>query len=209
MNDYRDRASAILRQAEVSLRELLAESASSGDYASVIQITSIAKSLGSVASDLEGRTTIQRMLSPGQSDRRTGSARSARKPQRRKKAVRRSLKDGYPKFVRQGDFLIKIAWSKRDKKEYQHRAPRNIVRLLAGALRDQGRPGTLIASEEFLPLTDPADGSQVPSYQAYLALAWFVSECLIHREGRQGYIVGEPDLLESKAETAWGKLSVR
>ena len=53
-----------------------------------------------------------------------------------------------------------------------------------------GADGRLLKAEDFLPTSDPEDGSEIATYQAYLGLAWLRHEDLVHQHGRQGYTVG-------------------
>jgi hypothetical protein len=194
--DTAKRALEIVRDAEQRLRELVVEAAAKGDYASVIWLTDLAKTLGRLSNSqgcgspsplakspeelagteseparLRGRTTpaLRRDSSPG--------------PRKRKP------KGAYPRFYRRDDSLIKIAWSKRERNEYQHKGPWRVVELLAAAIAEKGANGRLFTAEDILPLGDRSDGSEVPSYQAYLALAWMRSEGLVVQHGRRGYTV--------------------
>ena len=49
----------------------------------------------------------------------------------------------------------------------------------------------------------------MPSYQAYLALAWFRVEALVTQHGRQGYSLPEGINLTNEAERRWDKLPAR
>ena len=50
------------------------------------------------------------------------------------------------------------------------------------------------------------DGEEIPSYQAYLALAWFRSLGVVESRGKDGYAVTVPDL-QSRVEQAWNDLA--
>ena len=100
----------------------------------------------------------------------------------------RRLKDGYPRFMAQGESLIKIGWSKKSKAEYQHKAPWDVVNLVARSTAKAKENGSLVTFDDFTPLTDK-DGNEVPNYQVYLALAWFRDAGLVDQEGRNGYKV--------------------
>jgi hypothetical protein len=119
------------------------------------------------------------------------------------------VKSEYPKFVREGDSLVKIGWSKREGKPYEHRAPRGVLRALVQALARVGSGGERFTVEGILPLKDAADNSDIPDYQAYLTLAWLRSTGLITQHGRQGYSLPNAEELERQSEQLWGNLTAR
>jgi hypothetical protein len=114
---------------------------------------------------------------------------------------------GYPRFVRKGDALIKIGWSKRSKEEYQHKAPRKVVAMLIDRIASAGANGGLVTAQDFVPLVDPADKSPVPDYQTYLCLAWLRENGLLNQHGRQGYTVADPQSFERNVAEAWEQTS--
>jgi hypothetical protein len=118
-------------------------------------------------------------------------------------------KGQYPTFLREGDALVKIGWSKSDKSTYEHRAPRRAIELLVAALSHVGASGQRFTMEDLLPLRDPQDQSDVPSYQAYLVLAWLRKENLIVQHGRQGYSLPPNADLADACEERWQALTVR
>jgi len=122
----------------------------------------------------------------------------------RKRAPR---KGQYPRFYRDGDFLVKVSWSKKDRGEYQHKAPRRVAELLAAAIGKRSGNGRLFTSEDLFPLRDPQGGGDVPSYQAYAALAWFRAAGLVRPHGRRGYTVKRDGRLSELMTTAWRNLS--
>ena len=124
------------------------------------------------------------------------------------RAVRkRAPKKGqYPQFYREGDYLVKVAWSKKERGEYQHKAPRRVAELLATAIRQHSGNGRLFTSEDIFPLKDPQGGGDVPSYQAYAALAWFRQSGLVQPHGRRGYTVKKNGRLSELLAAAWEHL---
>ena len=216
-SDPTKRGIGILHRAEVGLRDLMTEAAGLGNYEAVLRLASVAKALGNLVGALSGRgasDVLRRFASavppdPIAADEVRRASRSAGRRRSTSKRKRRSSTQtapagDYPRFVRQGDELIKIGWSKRHKREYLHRAPEGVVSALGRALVNVGSSGRLITTEDLLPLRGPEDSTDFPTYQAYLALAWFVKENLVEKHGRQGYKVLDPNLLGSKVEELWG-----
>src|SRR5262245_38523222 len=132
--DHTTRAVAILRRAEAELRSLVSESASEGDYESVVTVASWARALA----NLIGKQPFI--------DERVG-VKSADKGIRREQRSTRNRKRGdYPQFFRRAEQLIRVAWSKRDKSEYQHKAPYSAVRSLARTMSQIGAEGRVFSA---------------------------------------------------------------
>jgi hypothetical protein len=94
--------------------------------------------------------------------------------------------------------LVKIGWSKSERSEYQHRAPRAVALILLRAVIQLAAKKPVFAVDDLLPLHDPCDRSPLPPHQVYLALAWLKAEGIVMPEGRQGYrllVRSDPDKL--------------
>jgi hypothetical protein len=116
----------------------------------------------------------------------------------------RPSESGYPRFERQGDRLVKIAWSKKDRREYEHRATADIIFRIAELFECDRASGTPFMMDGLMPFKTRT-GADVPSYQAYLALAWFRSLGAIEPRGKDGYAV-VVDNLRNRIESAWESL---
>lgn len=191
--DVETRAIEILQETERELRRLTAEAAAAGDYTGIIRVAGWAKAIH----DLTTSGPVVR--SPSRSASRTAST-DVRV--RDNGAVRA----GYPRFFRRGDELVRIAWSKREKKEYQHKAPYIAVKVLAGTIVRAGKDGRLFTTEEVLPIRDADDGSEIPNYQAYVCIAWLKHTGLIDQHGRQGYSVPRLEEFQATVESTWRSL---
>jgi hypothetical protein len=60
--------------------------------------------------------------------------------------------------------------------------------------------------EQILPVRDPEQDADVPSYQAYLIIAWLRKENLIVQHGRQGYSRSPTTDLTGAVEQSWNSL---
>ncbi len=214
-------AAAVLAEAETKLRALVGQTASRGEYDFSVQIATVAKALAAMAADLDrgseagplmtdpaacgaGHPALECLANPSASavarpaghSRPADTGRSRRAPQ----------KGEYPKFSRQGDQLVKVSWSKKQRAEYQHKAPRRVAELLAAAIARRTGNGRLFTSEDIFPLKDPEEGSEVPSYQAYAALAWFKAAGLVKPHGRRGYTARNQGKLSEVVTAAWQQL---
>src|SRR5207249_1622479 len=97
---------------------------------------------------------------------------------------------------------------KKDKREYEHRAPRAVVFRVAELLASSVLPGTPFAMDRLIPLKD-SDGVDVPSYQVYLALAWFRSLGSVEQRGKEGYAILDGALDEVSLDQAWKRVDSR
>src|SRR5262249_8469960 len=127
----------------------------------------------------------------------------------KKRQIRKKKKTEYPKFFREGEALVKLGWSKREGKPYEHKAPRKVLRALVQALAGTCLGEGLFDTERLFPLKDPDDRSEVPTYQAYLALAWLRRTGLVVQHGRRGYSLPEGTDLERESDRLWNELPTR
>lgn len=213
-------AVAVLAEAEARLRELVGQAAAHGDYDAAVRMATVAKDVAALAVDLDpggptpaGASSVPASADPSRTQpadssvaapgRRGGSERSGSTARSR----RTPPKGEYPKFFRQGDHLVKVSWSKKDRDEYQHKAPRRVAELLAGAIAKRAANGRQFTSDDIFPLKDPQDGGEVPSYQAYAALAWFKTSGLVRPHGRRGYTAKNQGALQGMLPSAWERLA--
>ena len=113
----------------------------------------------------------------------------------------------YPKFLREGDNLVKIGWSKSQRAEYEHKSPKRLLAVLCESLT--GANGKRIMMDKVLPLKDPVTGNAFPDYQSYVCLAWLKSAGLVTQHGRQGYSLPKGIELEKSVEALWAGLLTR
>lgn len=192
------RAAALLQQAEANLRGLVSEAATSGDYASVVKIAAWARTVSELVKDGPGQPAKAPAVPPA----------AASKVVKEATAPRRTpgpAAHEYPKFFRHGDQLVRIAWSKKEKKEYRHKARYPVLKALIAAMTKIGADGRVFATDQFLPIRD-ADGTEVPNYQAYVGIALMKQMSLIDQHGRQGYSIPRLAELKDAIEAVWQKL---
>jgi hypothetical protein len=229
-------ATEVIRAAEERLRELISQAAARAEYDHLSQLADWAKQLGAMTA---GPRPLPAVLAFPAGERDAGAierspgpvaelpltapikpsrelpraprvVRSGRKAGRTRKKSRPTRKAGdYPKFLREGESLVKIGWSKKEKATYEHKAPRRVLTALVGALEKTGRGGKRFSFEDLLPIADPDGGGEVPSYQAYLALAWMRTEALLTQHGRQGYSIPDGIDLSELINTRWEELTTR
>jgi hypothetical protein len=223
--DTLEEATAVLRDAEQHLRTILVRRAEAGDYEHLPRIAEWARLLSATlgaqsAADrfpahppaipapppdngVHERPAELATHSPAVPPRSVGPGRS------RRRRRGRPAKEGYPQFVREGESLVKIGWSKSEGRTYEHKAPRGVLRALVQVLVDVGSGGQRFTVDELLPLRDLAGGSDIPDYQTYLTLAWLRTVGLVTQHGRQGYSLARGSDLEPESERQWGELGTR
>jgi hypothetical protein len=192
-------AIGLLEDCERGLRKLVAETASSGDYANVHKIANLARAVAALAA--EGRETPKDAGLPL-------LAAAALMPASAVARKSRAAADAYPKFFRRGNELVKVGWSKKDRKEYNHRAPRAAVDAAAAAVRQVGAKGKMFNGDALIPLKDAGDNAAIPDYQAYVALAWLKQLGVIEQHGKRGgYTLVMEMQIDSKITAAWPELA--
>lgn len=220
-----EQAIEALAEAERRLRDLVGQAAAVGEYDAVGQIAEAARTMGAIArtwrnGDLSARpvsggtaamnaaaqpgASIEPGEAPAPPAGPAGTRRRGRRPARQSK--RAPARGEYPKFFRRGDQLIKIGWSRKGRREYEHKAPRPVVDALAAAISRRAGGGRLFTSDQVMPLKDPATAEELPGYQAYVALAWFKSAGLVKQHGRSGYSVKNGNGLAEAVRSSWQKL---
>ena|ERR1700680_3817599 len=182
----------VLEGAERGLRDLLAAAAGAGDYDAVALLTSWARALANMRAPI--------VASPAS---REEDQQPARSQNTRKKRAREKTHD-YPRFFRRGDELVKIGWSKRDRKEYVHRTPKEVLNLVVDAVMKIGSLSKVFPAESIFSHIEKR-GESVPAYQVYVSLAWLRGENLIEQHGRQGYSM-TTDALKPVSQARWEQL---
>jgi hypothetical protein len=82
-----------------------------------------------------------------------------------------------------------------------------VVYSILSRLAELESPEKVLTSDEIFPIKLD-DGSEVPSYQAYLCLAWLRHAGLAEQIGRQGYRFRNPIQLRSDVDQCWETLEV-
>lgn len=173
-----DQALEAASDAETQVKALIAEAAMAGDYGTLDRLVVAAKAIGEALKAL-GDDSISPTAPTSEST--MSVAKSSAEVEKRKPRKKRKQ---YPKFVRSGNDLVKIGWSKKEKKEYQHKSPRSVLNALSGVLASGPADGT---TTEQLLATTATDGRQIPSYQIYLCIAWLRHSGVIESIGRKSY----------------------
>lgn len=218
-------AQAVLDDTTKALAELARLAIEEGRFEDASLAAEIAQRISAVREEflsLSSRTAAYKARTPANNNPSHGRARPAQsapdpRSRRKKGASPRKVREkatvavpnGYPRFYRDKDRLVKIGWSKSQGKEYEHRAPKAAVVALIQAVASHAPDGGLFSMDRLLPLTDPGTNAALPSYQIYLALAWLRSEGVVKEHGRDGYAVSSGSHANDRLEILWEALPVR
>jgi hypothetical protein len=200
MNDSLKKAQEVVANAERALRQLIQAAVDAGEYDRVAVLARWAEQLSQIG--VNGAAAVT--ASSAETRRSNGAI--SRNPAVRPK--QRRGKSKYPIFKRSGDNLVKIAWSKASKSEYQHQASKSLVLALIGKMQEAQRDDSLITMDEVLPLMAD-DQSEVPSYQSYVCLAWLRSIGVVEQHGRRGYSILDHATACELIERGWRELPVK
>lgn len=209
-------ARQVITEAEQKLRKLIEEGLEDHRYDEVAVIARLAEEITLLLKNRSSITTKPH-ITGGSSIKQNAinrlqttatPSRSSAKPKSSRNSKAGSNSRKYPRFERDHDRLIKIGWSKKTKKEYEHRAPKEIVIAFVQHIVSNVGVGELFEVEQILPIHD-STGTDVPAYQVYLSLAWLRDASVINKKGRDGYVLMTSDLNESAFSALWTALPVQ
>lgn len=198
----------VLRDAESELRDLIQRALSEQRYpaikvladfadgvAKLLQVNGIATAPAApMSSELRARATPTRTKD------------AARSPPKQNRPG--ANKPTYPRFDRDGNRLVKVGWSKKSKKEYEHRVPKDVVISFIRHLGQNVVVGKVFDVEGLLPVHD-ASGDEIPAYQVYVTLAWLRDSGALEKKGRDGYVLRDGAILNGGIDTLWESLLAR
>lgn len=205
--DLLQEAYRLLRDAEASMRRLIEAAVAQGRYSDVARLAEITEIVGNAVNQMnltercEAAPERAATKAPPRPPRKI--ARVATPPKvRSSNAMKRTIDQStFPKFEIDGDRMVRIGWSKRDKAIYEHRAIRGLV-LETSLHLATASPTAIFRMDDMLPVT-LADGTEVPLYQAYLVLAWLRRIGLVEKKGKDGYIWAVDHFDEETFKNAW------
>jgi hypothetical protein len=211
--EYTEKAKHALDAVELTLRAIISDALAANAYGDVSTIAKAVDALAFVKSHLTlydsnvpSATALTELVAPSTGNRNLVAAQAI--PQNSPGTRPRngdSRRPIYPQFFRDGDRLVKIAWSKKERRPYEHKAPQAIVQALLNKVRKKKGEGKVFEAVDVLPLTNAA-GEEYPSYQSYLALAWLRHIGVVNKKGREGYVVKPNAATVEKIEQAWASL---
>lgn len=202
---YIDRAVQVIKGAETALRDIIAQALTANAYGELSKVASVADTVAALIGELDAgaRSTVP-------VDEPAGTPAIQQTPTSTQAAVRAnppaaSRRNAYPRFLRDGDRLLKVAWSKKERQPYEHRAPQAVIQTLLNAIRQRKGEGKLFQAADVLPLNN-ANGEEYPSYQSYLALSWLRHVGIVTKKGREGYVLKKGAATPDQISRLWTSL---
>lgn len=198
----KQRAAEAIAVAEKAVAALVAEAGQDRQWDEAAAFIEMGRRLHALADELSGTPPPPAPLPVGANGSLSPAAPVAEgKPQK---------KAAYPQFFREGDSLVKVAWSKSQRGEYEHKSPYKVAAALVESVLKAGSRGQRFTMDKLLPLrdTDPPH-AQWPDYQAYVCLAWLRHEGLIKQHGRSGYSIPKPGDVAKGVRNCWDALKSR
>lgn len=194
---YNTRAHNAIREAIDTIRSLISEANSAAEYGEIADLANLASTLAGLL-PVVNSTTPKTSRSPSE---------TRIKPHTKAKRTRSTIK--YPHYERDGERLVKIGWSKKNKSSYEHRAPFSAVRAVAKHLVHHGSSTDVFQIEDVLPIGDPETDSDIPAYQIYLVISWLREIGFAQKKGRDGYVVHQYEWDEELFISRWNSIPVK
>lgn len=194
-------AHTIIRDSESSLRELMQKALEQQKYSDVAEIARITDAVSKILA----HSKAAMMSVAEQGTIQFSKPAGALDPKQTKSISTLQKKTSYPKFIKDRERLIKVGWSKKNRREYEHRVPFSTAMYFARYMVESVEPGKLFQVDEILPVSD-AEGHEIPSYQVYVTLAWLISTGIVEKKGRDGYFVAPGRLTIQSINDSWDNL---
>ncbi|MCK4795529.1 MAG: hypothetical protein KAV87_67990 [Desulfobacteraceae bacterium] len=197
MKDQAGKIIEILNKTESDIQKVIIEAAQAGDYRSVDMARAAAVNIKNI------RTQISNPASKAEIRPAKSVARIEKKASTKKRK-----KSDYPKFKVKNETLIRIGWSRKQRREYTHKAPRFVFEQTVKAMTalSQSGAGPFLA-ENIIEQANSNESEAIPSYQIYVIIGLLKQTNCIKQVGRDGYII--PQDLVKKTEEKWVELSNR
>ncbi|MHC4112350.1 MAG: hypothetical protein ACYSUY_14855 [Planctomycetota bacterium] len=191
-----EKIEAVLTKAENELQEIIVEAAKAGDYrgvdagrAAAVEICNLKARIlkPSSKSDLKSESNVSR--------------------DKKKVATKRHSRGKYPKFEVKNDTLVRIGWSKKERREYTHKVPKRVFYETVEVMSRlaQGGTGPFLA-ENIIEQVNNAKSETIPSYQIYVVIGFLRKLNCIKQIGREGYDI--PTDLSTRAKKECDNLSL-
>jgi hypothetical protein len=207
--DYLQPAIRAIRTAETALSNLIQCAMQSRDYFEAKRLLEAVANVARALSALEqapenapGAPPTGGLGSRGIERHSDSGAPPDLEHERAWKRISKAQLPPFPRFERDADRLVKIGWSAKDQRTYEHRVAVDIVRDFCRFLAHIGKERRTFRIEE-LTRVKASDGTDVPSYQIYLVLKWLQSVGAISRRGNDGYVVKDGELSPGRTEEHW------
>jgi hypothetical protein len=189
--DIAQSVSKILREAEGAIRTLIGKAADDQKYDDIVVLVHLARQLNELSArsieSTKSITAASRASAPAARSEVAASLPAKRGSRARIQGGIPQAKR-YPVFSTTDERLIKLGWSKKNRAEYEHRAPKASVGIVHEAIKAIGANGKPFEVEALSPLVT-SDSQEIPGYQVYMAIGWLRDLGAVQKSGRNRYRV--------------------
>jgi len=207
VTSFMRQALGILRDAEVKLCELIPKALEARRDEEAGQLMELARLLADARCS---RAVSGPGKRGGAADPAGGGSPRSLRPERKRKAKAKTKASPYPKFLREGNALLKLGWSKKGRSEYEHRAPREAVMAVAERITEVASRQHRFTVEDLGEVRVARGEQPISGCQVYLCIAWFRRAGLVVQHGRRGYsLPGAAAGLPAKVWSTWNELPER
>lgn len=190
MENLKEKLEAVLTKAENELQEVIVEAAKAGDYRGVDVARTIAVSIR------ELNAKISESYLQGKSSKTQTNAEVKVSPRERRLTLKRKARSVYPRFETRNDSIVKIGWSKKQRREYSHKVPSDVFEKTVKAMSvlAASSAGPFMA-EQIIDKVNNTEIEAIPAYQVYVVIAMLRKTKCIMQIGREGYKIST-DIME-------------
>lgn len=197
MRNQTEKIIEILNKTESEIQEVIIEAAQAGDYRSVDMARATAVNIKNLRTQISNPSS-KAEIRPAKSGTRI----------EKKVSTKKRKKSDYPKFKVKNETLIRIGWSKTQRREYTHKAQRFVFEKTVQAMVALSQSGAgPFTAEQIIEHIDSIESEAIPSYKIYVVIGLLKQTNCIKQVGRDGYII--PQDLVKKADEKWVELSNR
>jgi hypothetical protein len=193
MSENSAKIDEILQSCETAVRDIIAAAAQDGDYDTVGRGREVAL-----------RVSALRLGRGGNERQQHRSSQTAVPSSGAATGFRGSRIPEYPRFELIDNSLYRYGWSKREKREYNHKAQKSAFDRVVTAMSKIGSANKGPQTAEVI-IEQANEGSDdpIPNYQVYAVLGFLKAKKVIEQQGREGYLVS--DDFESRAQQCWNQ----
>jgi len=197
MSKYSQQIIGVLQDTEKRTLALISDAARDADLDGVEMAHAAARQVRKLIESLLGTDSLQQNSS--------NVIDGARQPAQAFRSKQKTRKREYPRFCVREGVLIRIGWSKKGKREYEHKVPKDVFLYAVKAVASAGSTARgPVTAEDIIGRVTDVTGAPIPSYQVYVAIGLLKQQGCIEQVGREGYMI--PNDVDTRAHALWADL---
>ncbi|MCE5185823.1 MAG: hypothetical protein LLF76_06825 [Planctomycetaceae bacterium] len=188
----------ILKEAEIKLQELIVAAARTGNYKTIDTARSYAVKLHEMQNVLADTEIPPK--TEAESEQRTQLT-SAPAQHLTSDKRRKGKQSQYPQYSIEHNSLTRLGWSKKEKREYNHKASRSVYDQTVAAMEklSKASAGPFMAEQIIEKINENAQA--IPVYQIYVVIGFLKHRGVIRQKGREGYNI--PIDIRIQSQSLW------